>query len=133
MDAAFAVQRPEEFCQKQTGAHQCLAPRETDVADQKINFKTVATRLFFRHAPLLDDLEDGFMAKGKAKEKAEQAREDARLIEASGINWPPDAKVTPMMRQWLSAKAQSPSSILLFRMGDFYSFSVRMPWPRRPF
>lgn len=32
----------------------------------------------------------------------------------------PGAKITPMMQQWLDAKALHPDAVLLFRMGDFY-------------
>lgn len=33
---------------------------------------------------------------------------------------PANAKITPMLKQWLEAKAKAPDAILLFRMGDFY-------------
>ena len=32
----------------------------------------------------------------------------------------PPGRVTPMMRQYLSLKAENPDAVLLFRMGDFY-------------
>ena len=45
---------------------------------------------------------------------------DEQLQKSAGVTFPEGAKVTPMMRQWLEAKARSPNAILLFRMGDFY-------------
>lgn len=33
---------------------------------------------------------------------------------------PKGAKITPMLRQWLDAKAKARDAVLLFRMGDFY-------------
>lgn len=45
---------------------------------------------------------------------------DHELISLAQVNLPPQARVTPMMRQWLEAKAKEPQAILLFRMGDFY-------------
>ena len=32
----------------------------------------------------------------------------------------PEAKLTPMMQRYLEVKAETPGTILLFRMGDFY-------------
>jgi DNA mismatch repair protein MutS len=48
------------------------------------------------------------------------AQADRQLIEAAQVSLPAQARVTPMMRQWLEAKAKEPQAILLFRMGDFY-------------
>ncbi|MFZ9889573.1 MAG: DNA mismatch repair protein MutS, partial [Myxococcota bacterium] len=45
---------------------------------------------------------------------------DDELLDAAGVTFPPGAKVTPMLRQWLEAKAKAKNAILLFRMGDFY-------------
>ncbi len=50
---------------------------------------------------------------------AEKA-EDAALIAAAGVSLPPSARVTPMLKQWLEAKAKAKDAVLLFRMGDFY-------------
>jgi DNA mismatch repair protein MutS len=46
--------------------------------------------------------------------------EDDELVRRSRVTLPPHTKVTPMLRQWLAAKAKAPDAILLFRMGDFY-------------
>lgn len=46
--------------------------------------------------------------------------EDELLVIRSGVTLPPNTKITPMLRQWLAAKAKAPDAILLFRMGDFY-------------
>jgi DNA mismatch repair protein MutS len=46
--------------------------------------------------------------------------EDDLLVVRSGAVLPPGTKITPMLRQWLAAKAKAPDAILLFRMGDFY-------------
>jgi DNA mismatch repair protein MutS len=45
---------------------------------------------------------------------------DEDLLARAGVTFPPGAKVTPMLRQWLQAKAKAPDAVLLFRMGDFY-------------
>ena len=85
--------------------------------DQKIKFKSIASELIFRHDPFLSAEES---MPSKQRLKTDSLESDLELIRASGVVWPDSAKVTPMMRQWLQAKKQSPSSILLFRMGDFY-------------
>lgn len=46
--------------------------------------------------------------------------EDEELVARSRVTLPPHTKVTPMLRQWLAAKAKAQDAILLFRMGDFY-------------
>jgi len=46
--------------------------------------------------------------------------DDDELVRRSRVVLPPHTKVTPMLRQWLAAKAKAPDAILLFRMGDFY-------------
>jgi DNA mismatch repair protein MutS len=46
--------------------------------------------------------------------------DDDELVRRSRVTLPPHTKVTPMLRQWLAAKAKAPDAILLFRMGDFY-------------
>ena len=46
--------------------------------------------------------------------------EDDLLVVKSGTTLPPNTKITPMLRQWLAAKAKAKDAILLFRMGDFY-------------
>lgn len=48
------------------------------------------------------------------------ALDDVALVKAAGASLPQGAKVTPMLRQWLEAKAKAPDAVLLFRMGDFY-------------
>lgn len=45
---------------------------------------------------------------------------DAELIDAAGVQLPRGTRVTPMLRQWLEAKAKVKDAVLLFRMGDFY-------------
>ncbi|MCC7071782.1 MAG: DNA mismatch repair protein MutS [Deltaproteobacteria bacterium] len=45
---------------------------------------------------------------------------DQVLIQSAGVTLPPATKVTPMLRQWLEAKAKAKDAVLLFRMGDFY-------------
>src|SRR3954469_21488290 len=45
---------------------------------------------------------------------------DDSLIESAGVKLPANTRVTPMLRQWLEAKAKAKDAILLFRMGDFY-------------
>jgi DNA mismatch repair protein MutS len=51
---------------------------------------------------------------------ADQALSDEALADAAGVRFPDGAKITPMLRQWLTAKARAPDAVLLFRMGDFY-------------
>ncbi len=46
--------------------------------------------------------------------------DDESLVARAGVVLPAGTRVTPMLRQWLSAKAKAPDAILLFRMGDFY-------------
>ncbi len=46
--------------------------------------------------------------------------DDERLIAAANTPLPKNTKITPMLRQWLQAKAKSNGAVLLFRMGDFY-------------
>ncbi len=46
--------------------------------------------------------------------------EDQELLHRSQVSLPPSTKITPMLRQWLAAKAKAKDAILLFRMGDFY-------------
>ena len=46
--------------------------------------------------------------------------EDDALVLAAGVSLPSSTRVTPMLRQWLAAKAKAKDAILLFRMGDFY-------------
>ena len=48
------------------------------------------------------------------------ASDDDLLIARAGVTLPSHTKVTPMLRQWLQAKAKAKDAILLFRMGDFY-------------
>ena len=48
------------------------------------------------------------------------AAEDQELLRRSQATLAPSTKITPMLRQWLAAKAKAPDAILLFRMGDFY-------------
>ena len=45
---------------------------------------------------------------------------DEVLIRSAGVTLPAATKVTPMLRQWLEAKAKAKDAVLLFRMGDFY-------------
>ncbi|MBI1948242.1 MAG: DNA mismatch repair protein MutS [Deltaproteobacteria bacterium] len=45
---------------------------------------------------------------------------DEVLIRSAGVTLPQTTKVTPMLRQWLEAKAKAKDAVLLFRMGDFY-------------
>src|SRR5690349_20871037 len=47
--------------------------------------------------------------------KAERETEGAKEAESS-----PASATTPMMRQYLEAKAQCPDAVLFFRLGDFY-------------
>lgn len=49
-----------------------------------------------------------------------RTEEDRRLLELARVDFPSGAKITPMLRQWLAAKAKAPDAVLLFRMGDFY-------------
>ena len=35
--------------------------------------------------------------------------------------------LTPMMKQFLDLKAKHPDAVMLFRCGDFYEPSTRMP------
>ena len=46
--------------------------------------------------------------------------DDEELIARAGVTLPSHTRVTPMLRQWLQAKAKAKDAILLFRMGDFY-------------
>jgi DNA mismatch repair protein MutS len=46
--------------------------------------------------------------------------DDDLLIQEAGVALLPGTRVTPMLRQWLAAKAKAKDAILLFRMGDFY-------------
>ncbi len=46
--------------------------------------------------------------------------DDDLLIKHAGVTLSATTKVTPMLRQWLEAKAKAKDAILLFRMGDFY-------------
>jgi DNA mismatch repair protein MutS len=46
--------------------------------------------------------------------------DDDDLVRRAGVALPAGTRVTPMLRQWLAAKAKAPDAILLFRMGDFY-------------
>ncbi|MCP4498902.1 MAG: DNA mismatch repair protein MutS [Deltaproteobacteria bacterium] len=50
----------------------------------------------------------------------QNAHNDQKLLDKAGVVFPKGAKVTPMLRQWLEAKAVSKDAVLLFRMGDFY-------------
>lgn len=54
------------------------------------------------------------------KPAAPSAADDRELILRAQVSLPSSTKVTPMLRQWLQAKAKAPDAILLFRMGDFY-------------
>ena len=50
---------------------------------------------------------------------------DGSAVSAAAENSPPaeivDAStLTPMMKQYLEVKAQHPSALLFFRLGDFY-------------
>lgn len=54
------------------------------------------------------------------KTKDLRTEEDRRLLELARVDFPDGAKITPMLRQWLAAKAKAPDAVLLFRMGDFY-------------
>lgn len=42
------------------------------------------------------------------------------LLALADTHLPKNAKITPMLKQWLVAKGKGKSAILLFRMGDFY-------------
>jgi DNA mismatch repair protein MutS len=46
--------------------------------------------------------------------------DDNDLVRSAGVTLPPTTRVTPMLRQWLEAKAKAKDAVLLFRMGDFY-------------
>jgi DNA mismatch repair protein MutS len=46
--------------------------------------------------------------------------DDDVLVQSARVSLPPGTKITPMLRQWLQAKAKAPDATLLFRMGDFY-------------
>jgi DNA mismatch repair protein MutS len=45
---------------------------------------------------------------------------DQELVQRAGVALSPTTKITPMLRQWLEAKAKAKGAVLLFRMGDFY-------------
>jgi hypothetical protein len=49
-----------------------------------------------------------------------QDSEARGAAESAGVVLPPSTRITPMLRQWLNAKAKAKDAILLFRMGDFY-------------
>ena len=52
--------------------------------------------------------------------KASVQADDDELVRRAGVALPPSTRVTPMLRQWLEAKAKAKDAVLLFRMGDFY-------------
>lgn len=60
------------------------------------------------------------MAAKKKSKKTATSAEDLSLMAAAQVTFPEGAKITPMLRQWLEAKAQHTDAVLLFRMGDFY-------------
>jgi DNA mismatch repair protein MutS len=49
-------------------------------------------------------------------EKSSQSKGNAEAVLFEGVK----VKITPMMEQYLAAKAAHPGAVLLFRMGDFY-------------
>jgi DNA mismatch repair protein MutS len=59
-------------------------------------------------------------ARSTPPQAADAPGDDDDLVRRSGVVLAPGTRVTPMLRQWLQAKAKAPDAILLFRMGDFY-------------
>ncbi len=51
------------------------------------------------------------------------AKAELTKVEANGI--PAGVKLTPMMKQYVAAKARYPDALLFFRMGDFYEMFFR--------
>src|SRR5215207_7548107 len=51
---------------------------------------------------------------------AEPAPDDAAPVVRAPARAADDARVTPMMAQYLEIKAANPGSLLFYRMGDFY-------------